>query len=181
MPSVLQPWVQELTLMQQSVLLGSVRGPDGIAKYSAAKYLLRWFRRCILLSALDYGIILSDPCDSRGGSFTGPSVKASNTNETAVYFGTNVPAWMLEMETNIENYFKEFDSYPAHFTKHFMMGCEILGYKHPDPVIRVWWNALYLRLVRDLHLNPETEEQMDLRLGDDRDHWMRSSENATLL
>jgi len=39
--------------MQQSVLLTAVRGPDGLPKYHSSKYLLRWYRRCILLSAMD--------------------------------------------------------------------------------------------------------------------------------
>ena len=43
---VLQPWVLNLTYMQQSVLITSVRGPDGIRKDHVAKLLLRWLRRC---------------------------------------------------------------------------------------------------------------------------------------
>lgn len=166
MPSVLQPWVQDLNLMQQSVLLGAIRGPDGINKYSAAKSLLRWFRRCVLISAFD-GVVLMTPADPRGGSFTGPSVGS-----------TEIP-WQDQMKTHVDQYFVEFDQYPGHFTKHFMMACEILGYKHPHPVVRTWWNDLYLRLVKDLHLNPETEAQLDYRLGDNREQWLSLSEKAT--
>lgn len=180
MLSVLQPWVQNLTLMQQSVLLGAIRGPDGIQKYSAAKYLLRWFRRCVLISAFD-NCVLTDPCDPRGGSFTGPSTSAANTAETTECFGTPVLSWILEMENHVGNYFREFDVYPSHFTKHFMMAVEILGYKHPDAAIRFWWNDLYMRLVKDLHLNPETEEQLDYRLGDKREQWASGAEPATQL
>lgn len=61
--------------MQQTVLLTSIRGPDGVAKYHKVKYLLRWLRRCVLLSAMD-GKVLGNPYDSNGGSFTGPSFDA---------------------------------------------------------------------------------------------------------
>jgi hypothetical protein len=71
--SVLQDWVQGLTMMQQTVLLTAIRGPDGTPKYGSVKMLLRWFRRCVLLSAID-GKVLDNPCDSNGGSFTGPSL-----------------------------------------------------------------------------------------------------------
>ncbi len=155
--------------MQQSVLLGAIRGPDGIEKYSAAKYMLRWFRRCVLISAFD-NCILTTPHDIRGGSFTGPS-----------YTGVCSPVVNKHdsMESVIDDYFREYDIYPAHFTKHFMMAVEIVGYKHPAEYIRDWWYKLYLRLVKDLHLNPETEEQMDFRLGDNRDQWASGAESAT--
>ena len=57
MACVLQDWVLELTMMQQSVLIAAVRGPDGIAKNHVAKLLLRWYRRCILKSAFDQAVI----------------------------------------------------------------------------------------------------------------------------
>ncbi len=72
---VTQPWVHALPFMQQTVLLTAVRGPDGIAKYHPSKFLLRWFRRCMLLSAMD-GKALTNPYDNNGGSFTGPSFDA---------------------------------------------------------------------------------------------------------
>lgn len=172
MSSVLQSWVQNLTLMQQSVLLGSIRGPDGIQKYSAAKYLLRWYRRCVLISAFD-NCVLNTPHDPRGGSFTGPSFYVADIADQQSV------DWRPSMNGVIDNYFKEFDTYPGHFTKHFMMAAEILGYKHPDDKIRIWWHDFYLRLVKDMHLNPETEEELDLRLGDNRDRWIKGAERAT--
>ena len=57
---------------------------------------------------------------------------------------------------------------------------EIVGYKHPDPDIRAWWHKTYLRLVHDMHLWLETEEQMDLRLGDDRSQWLARNDEATI-
>lgn len=125
--SVLQDWVQGLPMMQQTVLLTAVRGPDGLPKYHATKWVLRWYRRCILLSAMD-GRVLADPVEPNGGSFTGPSCT----------------------------------------------------YKHPDDEVRTWWHQVYLRLVHDMHLWPETAEQLDDRLGDSRSGWLRRADPATL-
>lgn len=168
MKSVIQEWTQTLPLMQQTVLLTAVRGPDGIAKYSSVKMLLRWFRRCILVSALD-GKVLTDPCDPSGGSFTGPSSGASASK------------WELALNGYVDEYVKELDALPHHFQLHFMHASEILGYKHPDDRIRAWWHGLYLRLVNDMHLCPEPEDVMDDRLGDTRAGWLRRADPATSL
>ena len=53
---------------------------------------------------------------------------------------------------------------------------EIMGYKHANEEWRRWWHALYLRLVNDAHLRPETEERMDSRLGDREDTWREAEE-----
>jgi hypothetical protein len=68
---------------------------------------------------------------------------------------------------------------PHHYQLHFMHAVEIVGYKHPDPIIRMFWNRLYLRLVHDLHLWPETEDQLDSRLGDTRSGWLERADPAT--
>jgi hypothetical protein len=52
-----------------------------------------------------------------------------------------------------------------HFVAHTMHAAEIVGYKHPDPDVRAWWIRLYRDMVLALHLNPETESQLDVRLG----------------
>lgn len=73
---VTQPWVHQLPLMQQGVLLAAVRGPDGISKNHVSKLLLRWFRRSIIMCAFDHRSF-TRPYDfmaRRGGGFTGPSL-----------------------------------------------------------------------------------------------------------
>ncbi|MGX9389779.1 hypothetical protein ACWX0K_10865 [Nitrobacteraceae bacterium UC4446_H13] len=164
-----QPWVHELTIMQQSVLLGSVRGPDGIGKYHTAKFLLRWFRRCVLVSALD-GVVLATPYAFGGGSFTGPSYDAT----------TREHDWRPTMDRIVDCYLQSLDELPHHFQMHFIHAAEILGFKHPDQTVREWWNGVYLRLVHDLHLWPETEDQLDRRLGDDRGQWLERNDAATV-
>lgn len=173
---VTQEWTHALTFMQQTVLLTAVRGPDGIAKYAPVKFLLRWYRRCILVSSLD-GEILRTPVDPRGGSFMGPSFTES----------TDVPAgltWQERFSPALDglvgDYLRSLDALPHHFQLHFMHAAEIVGYKHPDRFLSSWWHGTYLRLVHDMHLWPETEEQLDHRLGDDREAWLSRNDEATV-
>lgn len=152
--SVLQPWVEELTFMQQSVLLTALRGPDTINKNHISKLLIRWLRRCVLYSAFDCAII-NNPAKPGGGSFTGPSIASKWQIE-----------WEKQMDDIVSDYLQTVDELPHHFQLHFMHAAEIIGYKHPDIDIRTWWKNCYFTLVNDLHLNPETEAKMDFRLGD---------------
>lgn len=149
--SVFQPWVTELTLMQQTVLLTATRGPDGIAKDHIAKVILRWYRRCFLYSAFEKKIF-KNPYEEGGGSFTGPCT---------------------EKDINIcrDKYLRAIDELPHHFQLHLMHAAEILGYKHPRPGVRKWWFGFYRSIVEDAHLNIETEKELDYRLGDVIEQW----------
>lgn len=167
---VTQTWTHSLPMMQQSVLLAAVRGPDGTPKYGGgAKMLLRWYRRCILLSAMD-GRVLTDPIERNGGSFTGPSLDGADDQDD----------WEERMQVHVYAYIRELDALPHHYQLHFMHAVQIVGYKHPDPRIALFWKALYLRLVNDLHLHPESEQEMDARLGDSRSGWLRRADPATM-
>jgi hypothetical protein len=167
--SVTQEWVQQQTLMQQTVLLTAIRGPDGSPKYGGVKMLLRWYRRCVLLSAMD-GRVLDNPIDNNGGSFTGPSLEGD----------CDLDPWCDRMLVHVNAYLRELDAIPHHFQMHFMHAIEIVGYKHPDAQIAMWWRELYLRLVNDLHLHPETEAELDARLGDTRAGWLQRADPATV-
>ncbi len=170
MASVIQTWVNEISMMQQSVLLTAIRGPDGSPKYGPVKLLLRWFRRCVLLSAMD-GRVLDNPYVTNGGSFTGPSLGESQCYEDE---------WEGGMDAVLSDYLRSLDAIPHHFQMHLMHAIEILGYKHPDECIRKWWNSVYIRLVNDMHLFPESEAQMDGRLGDSREGWLARADAATV-
>lgn len=167
---VTQSWCHAIPFMQQTVLLTAVRGPDGIAKYHPIKFLMRWFRRCTLVSSLD-GIVLTTPTQDGGGSFMGPSFDAAPE-----YDGH----WNHQLDVLVGEYLRSLDELPHHFQLHFMHAAEIVGYKHPDEIIRAWWHATYLRLVHDMHLWEETEEQMDARLGDNRSGWLARNDKATI-
>lgn len=168
---VTQTWCHAIPFMQQTVLLTAVRGPDGIPKYHPCKFLLRWFRRCSLVSSLD-GCVLTTPFEPGGGSFMGPSFDAAR--------GGFDGHWPPEMDDQVSEYLRALDELPHHFQLHFLHAAEIVGYKHPDRQIRAWWLKTYHRLVHDMHLWPETEEQMDLRLGDDRAGWLARNDVATV-
>ncbi len=169
--SVLQDWLYWIPLMQQTVLLTAVRGPDGVQKYGSVKNLLRWYRRCILVSALD-NEVLDNPQDVRGGSFTGPSIQG-----TAPQLKDH---WQSAMNQVVSEYIHAVDAMPLHFHMHLIHAIQILGYKHPDPTTRSWWHQVYRRLVSLFHLHPETEEEMDFRLADNREQWISKSDIATL-
>lgn len=164
--SVLQDWVQELSLMQQSVLIAAMRGADGVNKIHPSKYIARWFRRCIVISAFDK-CVLTNPYDSRGGSYTGPSVD----NLTSVAIEDNM--WESAMDKRVKEYLNSIDELPHHYHLHMLHAIEIVGYKHPDVKIKSWWNKTYNRMAHDMHLSVETEEQLDNRLNDNRDDWVK--------
>ena len=170
MKSVTQEWTWELPMMQQTVLLTAIRGPDGMPKYGCVKMLLRWYRRCVLLSAMD-GRVLEDPHENNGGSFTGPSFAAGELHNTG---------WESNMDDIASEYLRTLDALPHHFQLHFMHAAEIVGYKHPEQRVRDWWNALYQRLVNDMHVHCESEKEMDLRLGDSRSGWLQREDHATV-
>jgi hypothetical protein len=179
MKNVLQPWVWELTLMQQSVLIAAVRGPDGLRKDHSSKLLCRWLRRSFMLSAFD-GKALNAPDLAGGGSFTGPSLAIQDYGLPCIAKAkqTGVPVWHVAMMIQVQKYLKLVDEMPHHFQLHFMHAAEILGYKHPDWDIRKFWKETYLMIVNDAHLRPEPEADMDQRLGDSESQW-RSAEIVT--
>src|ERR1700732_1509287 len=94
---VTQAWAHQITYMQQTVLLTAVRGPDGVPKYHPCKYLLRWFRRCTLVSSLD-GFVLDSPDEPGGGSFMGPSFDAAHAHD-----------WTIMMDAQVDDYLRSLD------------------------------------------------------------------------
>lgn len=110
MSSVIQYWAENLTYMQQSVLIAAVRGPDGIEKNHPVKVLCRWLRRSFLISAFD-GRALNDPYELGGGSFTGPCRNGS----------------VRDLDHALELYLENVDRIPHHFQLHFMHAAQIPG------------------------------------------------------
>lgn len=173
--AVQQAWVCNLSLMQQSVLFAAIRAPDGLRKDHPVKVLMRWYRRCILLSAFDK-CALTDPFVGGGGSFTGPFEKA----HAIEIFGLNenLDGHLLGhwFDKTREMYLRHVDEMPHHFQLHFMHAAQIVGVHHPVHDIRYWWKEFYLMIVNDAHLHPETDEEMLLRLSDDKDEWRKREE-----
>lgn len=176
MTSVLQPWVEKLPFMQQTVLLTVIRGPDGVRKEHITKYMLRWLRRCVLLSALDKEA-LTTPFDPRGGNFTGPSFPDTSAEKMPTepdlirVFAYAPIDWETRMFQIVKDYMKVMDEIPLHFHNHLIDAVKIIGYKHSDERIRKFWNQVYVMLVKDMHLHPETVEELDYRLSDNKEQW----------
>jgi len=166
--------------MQQSVLIAAVRGPDTIRKDHPVKVLCRWLRRCILFSAFE-GKAVTDPSFPGGGSFTGPSmsVRDEEPSDYAISELEKIPRWHAIMRRKVKDGFLRCtDELPHHFSLHFMHAAEIIGYKHPEPTIRAFWKDCYRMCVNDMHLFPESEADMDKRLGDNEKNW-RAREEVT--
>ena len=180
---VQHPWVLEIPLMQQSVLFAAIRAPDGLRKDHPVKVLLRWYRRCILLSAFDKRV-LADPFEPGGGSFTGPF--------TLDHMKEFFPGWESHVSTGGTPdgarrfyfdmmrtvYLRHVDEMPHHFQLHFMHAAQIVGVHHPEDWIRGWWRSFYLMIVNDAHLQPESDAAMNLRLSDNDAEW-RAREEVT--
>lgn len=155
--SVQPLWCLALPIQQQSVLLLGARGPDGIAKAHPAKAVQRAYRGSVLVAA-KYG--------------------------RSLHYGEKADTFMsldefaddLQWLTVVTQFFQHADDLPHHFYMHLIHGAEILGYKHPDERYRARWSDFYQRCVKDFHLTPETEADMDMRLSDwEREYWQTSS------
>jgi hypothetical protein len=151
--SVQPEWCHELPLQQQSVLLLAARGADNTPKNHPCKPIQIAYRACVFLAGR-YGRLLEwgESADS--------------------FMSLDVFADAFVWQGAVSTFFKYKDELPHHYISHLMHGAEILGYKHPDPRFRARWLDFYLQLVEDLHLKPESMQDMDRRLGDwGREEW----------
>ena len=140
MPSVLQDWVMELPLREQGTLLTGVRGCDLTPKLPLDSTARQ------LVGFLRYCFM--NPADPREVGI-----------EPGAFFQPEPPShWRSS----------ELGHYPVHWHAHLMHAYEVVGYRHPEPVIAHAAAFIYRRLVHGLHLNPETREQMIERLSEDR-------------
>ncbi len=62
----------------------------------------------------------------------------------------------------------EFGHLPQHWYSHCMHALEVIAYRHPEHDVRHRADMLYYRMVRNLHLLPESKEMMIERLSEDR-------------
>ncbi len=138
MPSVLQDWVMELGLRHQGSLLTGIRGCDTAPKDDSSKMFVRCLRDIILVP------------------FCGDSKKS-------VSFIEHVDD--LELDLRFEAFRKNLDHYPHHYVMHLIHCIEIIGYKHPNNQTKYRWYTYYVILCKGLHLNFETEYELDKRLN----------------
>ena len=88
------------------------------------------------------------------------SMLLNNADPTNTFIVEGVPD-----QKYVKTFLWDMDSYPLHYVTHTLHAAEITGYKHPNKDFRKWWTSFYQDLVKGLHLNPETEAQLDIRLG----------------
>lgn len=142
MKSVLQDWVMELPLREQGTLLTCVRGCDLTPKYPLDSPARR------LVSNLRWSFL--NPADEREIDF-----------EPGSFFS----AKLISLDQLKPS---EFGHLPQHWISHIVHSAEVLGYRHPNPEIGEYWRAVYRKFVHAWHLTPESCEQMEKRLGEDR-------------
>lgn len=135
--------------------MSAIRGPDGIPKRHKCKDLIRYYRRCVLVSAFDGHAIL-DPFQKGGGSFTGP----------------------VEDKLFVDNFLQSRDELPFHYWTHFMHAAQILGEKHGSSTILTFWSNVYERMVDCMHLEPESLERMNSRLSDNEQNWLARCDDS---
>ena len=188
-PSALQPWLTTIPVMQQTVLLSAIRGPDGFRKFHPVKPLLRWYRRCVLMSAFE-GLVLDNPYADGGGSFTGPSIHKiqdgtfATVNESGSVIvlrdkkGNKRIDWPEAMRYHVDNFLLARDEMCVHYYGHAMHAFQILGVHHLDPVVREFWYNVYLRMVNAMHLKPELDDELNTRLSDNFAGWASRSDEA---
>lgn len=140
MKSVLQDWVVALGLRHQGTLLTGVRGCDNAPKDDPSKLFIRCYRE----------VILNAHCGD---------------SEKAATFIQKVD--LDEKMRRLNAFRRNCDHYPHHYLMHVVHCIEIVGYKHPDWSVRAFWHAAYMTFCVGLHMNPESEAEMDSRLNAD--------------
>lgn len=60
---------------------------------------------------------------------------------------------------------KELEFTSQHYFQHLACALEIIGYKHPNELVRGDALHIYMRMSELMHMNHETEGQLDTRLG----------------
>lgn len=138
---VLRPWVRVLPLRFQGVLLTAIRGCDGAPKEDPSKSLSRMIRRAIL-----------NPADPR------ESLKSGG------FFGFDKDRLL----SDLKDLFHSLDQYPLHYVMHLCHACQVIGYCHPHGHYQEFFTNVYYLFCCTFHLEPETYNQMEVRLTEDR-------------
>lgn len=154
MSSVTQDWVQALPWKMQSVLMASTRGPDN-HRYKQVKVVNRWIRGHLFHDADPANPFITKPGD----------------------FDIAILAWVLdeprlrEREWWLGELEHELEYVTVHYFGHLIHALEIIGYMHPVADVGYAARYLYYELCqRILHLPPETDPELRLRLADVTEH-----------
>jgi hypothetical protein len=149
--SILQPWVEELPIRAQGTLLVAMRSCDVAPK--------------------------SPPCiDEAYGCTSGESTAERHLVAYLRYL-VMVPADEREVgvpgsffQTNPPTDWKpsQFGHYPLHWYSHLMHAFEVIGFEHFNESHRKAGMNIYHRMVKSLHLTPESWHDYRQRMKEDR-------------
>ncbi len=143
--SVLQDWVVSLPLRYQGTLLTAVRGCDDEPKL--------WQRTGVAYSP-GRRLTAFIRC-----SFMNPADPREIDYEEGSFFQSRPPEVFKP---------SEFGHLPQHWYSHAMHALEIIGYHHPNETVKMQAYDMYITMVKNLHLRPETIEDLWKRLTEDR-------------
>lgn len=138
---MMRPWTRTLPLRMQGVLLTALRGCDTATKEDHSKRLVAMIRRAC-----------TNPVDPR------ESLNAGG------FYGFNRD----KLKESLREFLHSIDHYPTHYILHLTHACEVIGYYHPDIHIGAFFYGVYLAIVKKMHMNPETSDQLMDRLTEDR-------------
>jgi hypothetical protein len=144
MPSVLQAWVTSLPLREQGTLLTAVRGCDDEPKLWTSRGVADSPGRR-LTAFIRHAFMV--PADEREVGLPGA-------------FMQDIPPDPFKPS--------EFGHLPQHWYSHAMHALEVIAYRHPAEGKRMQAYRLYIAMVHNLHLEPETFKSFELRLSEDR-------------
>jgi len=144
MTSVVKEWVgKHCTWKQQTVLLASFRGCDGLPKHDPSKVFTKKMRSTLLKNA-DLNSTFMAEC----------AFVLNDLNKEPI------DDFFIDCSSG------SMDAYPVHWFLHLLQAAEIVAYKCPEKSIAEYWKYFYLCGIKAMHVNPETEEQLDIRLAD---------------
>lgn len=153
MTSILQPWVENLGLRHQGVLVSALRGCDVAPRHDPSKLIQRLLRGSVLI----------------------PHCGRTGQPKTYIVVEPDLHKWWEA----VTPFLRSWDHYPNHYVMHFIHATEILGYYAPDdePSFGSRWFSFYSKACHALHVNPETREQLDHRLNLDEEAFFANQDN----
>jgi len=131
MPSIYLDWVQNLSDKAQSTLASANRGPDGETREDVMKTLVRGIRKMTQV-----------PAHGKAGQPGGYK-----------YFE------MEQLRPALDAGVPDIAKYPFHFLQHLYEALEVIAYQHPIEAVRAEFFYAYRKIVSEMHLEPESEQQ----------------------
>jgi len=136
--SIINNWISTLTYKQQAYLLMSLRNCDIVDYDDPSRILINELRKVIFKTIIQVNDIDDLSKENEDRDFRKLIIKVSiNMNK-----------------------------YPLNFYKSLILSSQIIGYKHPDFKTKKRWFDVYVKLAQKINLHIESEDDLDIRLGD---------------